>query len=203
MDFYVDEAELLRVRGHLGFTHPGACFREVNNLKCARRSGVALHTKEDGKKRHISKGKGHQEESSLIIGYHGESFHLQRTNSIHEYKVPHTVHLVDKRLITYCLTSYEGLIYSSVCLFGCHLKKNNHTFVYYLTLFITWLIFSNQIVITYCHCNRIGVGLPSHSSRPSKELKTNKQTNDGNRENCWTNTFNHPNPQIYTRIRLR
>lgn len=51
MDFYVEEAELLRVRGHPGFTHPGACFREVNNLKRAQRSGVALHTKEDGKKK--------------------------------------------------------------------------------------------------------------------------------------------------------
>lgn len=61
MDLYVEEAEPLRVRGHPGFVHPGACLREVNNLKCAQRSGVVLQAKEAGKKKsRISKGKGHQ-----------------------------------------------------------------------------------------------------------------------------------------------
>lgn len=47
----MEEAEALRVRGHPGFVHPGACLREVNNLKCAQRSGVALQAKEAGKKK--------------------------------------------------------------------------------------------------------------------------------------------------------
>lgn len=47
----MEEAEPLRVRGHPGFVHPGACLREVNNLKCAQRSGVVLQAKEAGKKK--------------------------------------------------------------------------------------------------------------------------------------------------------
>lgn len=58
IDFYVQGTELLRVRGHPGFAHPGACFREVNNLKCAQRSGVALQAEENGKKGTFPRAKG-------------------------------------------------------------------------------------------------------------------------------------------------
>lgn len=77
----MEEAEPLRVRGHPGFTHPGACFREVNNLKCAQRSGVALQAKEGGKKAHFQ-GQRAKKESSLISGYHGESLHQQRGQTL-------------------------------------------------------------------------------------------------------------------------
>lgn len=38
----------MQVRGHPGFLHPGVYFREVNNLNCAPRAGVALQHKESG-----------------------------------------------------------------------------------------------------------------------------------------------------------
>ena len=38
----------MQVRGQSGFMHPEAHFREVNNLNCAQRGGVALQHKENG-----------------------------------------------------------------------------------------------------------------------------------------------------------
>ncbi len=37
----------VQVTGHSGFTHPGAYFRDVNNLNCALWGGVALQHKEN------------------------------------------------------------------------------------------------------------------------------------------------------------
>lgn len=49
----------LKVRGQSGFMDPEAYFRELNNLNCAQRGGVALQHEENGdEKGKLQRAKG-------------------------------------------------------------------------------------------------------------------------------------------------